>query len=151
TVGVLATVFPGVRYGYVMEKLDQDFRVPNERRRYGVTRKLTSEGWALSPTGWLTLTWQTDHPTYKTSGLEGAGKGPGATIRRFGCEVKLAPLGAVRLGSINGERTWGATLNLWRNRIHWVQADGQMPEIVQGQWPAGQYEAVHAYGWSLGL
>lgn len=150
-VGVIATVFPGMRYGWMQEKLDQDYMVFEPPRSYGVARTTESSGVSVHPTGWLTFAWQTDAPRYRMVVDGEKSKVPGTPVKRFGCEVKLAPFGELRMGCIDGERTWGGTLRLFRSRIHWAQADGQMPRIVQGEWPSGKYEDVHAYSWSVGL
>ena len=155
TTGGIVTVGPGIRYGKAVEKLDQDY-MPSDPQvpSYGVTRTTDQSGWTIHPTGWLAITSQTDRRTYKTNHAGTKNVTAEEPIRRFGVELILGPLGALRYGSVNGRGSWGGSLHFFRTRLHWGESNDQMQELVpldsDQEWPA-KYGNSHHYSWSVGL
>jgi len=151
TWGLLAQIAPGVRYGYSESKLEQDY-FPAGALTYGVSKVQMSHGWTVHPTGWLTLTRQTDQVRYRTliDGVKAKQSEPPAT--RWGMECWLGPWLAVRTGASDIGRTWGVTLDLpLLPAFHYGEAEALMQRISLAPWPAGKYDNTHHYSWSLGL
>lgn len=150
TIGLLARVLPGVDYGWCQQTLDQDLLF-GDNSAMGVTKTVESSGWAIHPTGWLTIVRQVDRPRFRTIVQGEKEKSETLPVQRFGIECWLGPWLSVRGGQVNEKRSWGVTLALpLLPTVHYGEVEDLMLDLSIADWPE-KYADTHHYSWSLGL
>jgi hypothetical protein len=160
--GILAPVWPGLLYGHSKLKHNYDWTLmapgangAAEFPEFGSKHLTTRSGWALRPTGWLTLA--RDQVSEQHIFDKRLGNGVGNTTGLFavhmgnreiqrqhhGGEFRLGSMLAVRWGNYDGHPTWGAGLNLGGLWLNYSEVQGLLPRIVG----AGHgFENIHIYG-----
>lgn len=144
SVGLQQTVFPGIDFGAVVERMDYDY-LP---ARDGITGERTNSvrtGWCFRPTAWLTIARDTENLNRK----EWPSKDVVETVRVFwGTEIKLGPWFSVRCGSLDGHKSsgWSYAIGPWRSDS--ASVEGFMPEMVR-EYPE-EWQDIHFTGFNLG-
>ena len=164
--GVLARVWPGLDYGVSELKLNYDWTVfDNASGERGfpefASKHITHrEGWALYPTGWLTLTRDVVDENHIYDKQLGTGVGQPVGLgpihmgnqerqtQHSGAELCLGSLLKLRRGDYDGQPTVGVAFNLGGLWLNYAEAEGLLPLIVDG---GSGFEDVHIYGAELNL
>lgn len=158
--GVIARVWPSVDLGYSELKMDYDWTIlprsgleAQSALPTMVSRlKHKRTGWALHPTGWLTLA--TDEVTedwrYGDQDFAGILHLGNSTITRVhtGGELCLGSAAKLRWGNYDGHPTTGVALNLGGLWLNYAEVQGLLPKIVGAG--AGM-EDIHIYGFDWAL
>lgn len=153
--GVLARVWPSVDLGYSELKMDYDWTVLPRAGFEAQSALPTMEsrlkqkrtGWALHPTGWLTLATDAVTENWRYSDDEYAGllHLGNSTVTRVhtGGELCLGSVAKLRWGNYDGHPTTGLAFNLGGLWLNYAEVQGLLPKIVG----AGEgMEDIHIYG-----
>jgi hypothetical protein len=168
--GYLARLAPGLDYGHSELRFDYDWTLleasskPDEGFAELTSRlKAKRSGWALHPTGWLTLASDQLHEDYLFTPNQRKGEAPAdpASVAGFGPvhqgnqsadrlftggELQLGQLARLRWGNYDGSPTCGVALNLGGLWLNYSEAQGLLPKLM-GQ--GDGFEDVHVYGAEL--
>lgn len=141
TIGLRQTVFPGVVYSNLRERVDFDYAGGESGRL-----RLTASGVEISPAAWLTLYFENE----KRTGIWRAANGKQSAMpeskqmkRNFrGIKVNLAGIAEVTYGKRGAMKSWGIKLISKPISISYAECKDYLSKIA-GR-PLGQMKTVHA-------
>ncbi len=157
--GLWGRVAPGLEYGQSELKLAYDYTIfarPNSAETEPVQMpaklKQRRSGYALHPTGWLTLANDTvaeEWIFHDDAGLGSVHQGTQQVRRMYqGAELQIGPWLQLRQGVFAGRPTAGLSLNTGWAWLNYAEVENLLPTLVG----AGQgFEDVHIYGAEMHL
>lgn len=147
-IGARQWIAPGLFLGASSSKADFDYEDGASGRF-----KRSTTGYALHPTGWLTIVWDAETRTteFKESSGDLSSIVPPLSDKVSGCgwELNLAGLARVRGGSLSKNGTIGAELTLGKLRLLYTEAKNYLPRIIGAD--PGAMINVHIYGFVLAI
>ena len=157
--GVWGRVLPGLDYGVSDLKLNYDYTIfsrPDSGSSLPVQMpaklKQRRSGYALHPSGWLTLASdvvEEDWIYHDDAGLGSVHQGSQSVNRvHQGAELQIGQLLRLRQGSYDGRPTLGISLNTGWAWLNYAEVENLLPSLVgNGQ----AFEDIHIYGAELEL
>jgi hypothetical protein len=153
--GILAHIAPGLDYGQSELRMDYDWTLltPSTTADEGFAEmssrlKSIRRGWALHPTGWLTLA--SDRVENKWRYPEDVGLGTlhngdhESQELHFGGEFSMGSLAKLRWGNNDGSPTLGVALNLGGLWLNYAEGERLLPKLMGKD--GGGFKNIHFYG-----
>lgn len=136
-VGVIQDVLPGLAYGYVSEKLNDDYE-----SGLGLSTYRSRSGWSFRPLPWIHYATDREAIQFKTL-WDFEREYQEEHTRNWGLELKPFPWITARWGSMNGNSTVGLTIGSGRFQLHYGEVTNFMPLIIGDDYP-DKYKNYHS-------